>query len=96
MAHRRVIVREIFDLRQLAAGTSHISIDVAVDTQLVDWVVVDGFLKLVTVESKGPVGKMSMSIWACSQLEDIGRVQLPCKAIVAEDGTVYAIFARNQ
>lgn len=94
--HRRVVVREVFDLRALTAGTHHIVLALPVDAQVVDWTVYDGFLKLVTVESKGPVGQMNMNIWACSQLEEVGGGVTPCKAIVADDGTIYAIFARNQ
>lgn len=94
--HRRVVIREVFDLRSLSGGTHHHVIGIPVDAQVVDWVVVDGFVKLVTVESKGPVGQMSMNLWACSSLEEVGGGVTPCKAVVAEDGNIYAIFARNQ
>ena len=94
--HRRVVVREIFDIRSLSPGTHHRVIPLPVDAQVVDWVVVDDFLKLVTVEEKGPVGTMNMNVWACSQLEEVGGGVTPCTSVVAANGTIYAIFTRNQ
>lgn len=95
MAHRRVVVRELFDLTEIGAGTTHHRLELPVDAQVVGVVENDGFLKLVTVESKGPAGSMAMIVWIMTQLEEVGGGVTPL-GVVSFGSNIYSIFGRNE